>query len=228
VIHNAAKHSLRVIKYDVKTLVLKVFNEFSMSSKRVEELKECFEFVQQDFHNVLRHIPVRWLSLFNAMDRLILNWNAIKTYFIKNGKNEYDKIIWKFFGGQKNELSEQLTLSECYIWFVHHVLSIFQKHILILEKNNLNAPEVYDVMLSLRSQILNRKNDNFFRIAVTTRLPNLTSKESDIFKSDALNTYKRGLEYLKKWFDYEHSPFKLISCLKLSELPKLTDLLDLA
>lgn len=66
-----------------------------MSSKRVEEFKECFEFVQQDFHNVLRHIPVRWVSLFNVVDRLILNWNAIKTYFIKN---ECDKIIWKFIG----------------------------------------------------------------------------------------------------------------------------------
>lgn len=77
------------------------------------------------------------------------------------------------------------------------MLSIFQKHILILEKNNLNTPEVHDVMLSLRSLILNRKNDNFFGIAVTTRLPNLTSKENDVFKSDTLNTYKRGLEYLK-------------------------------
>lgn len=97
----------------------------------------------------MRHIPVTWLSLFNAVDRLILNWNAIKTYFIQYGKNECDKIIWKFIGDQKNVLSEQLTLSECYIWFVHHLLSIFQKHILILEKNNLNAPEVYNVILSL-------------------------------------------------------------------------------
>ncbi|XP_025191152.1 uncharacterized protein LOC112591523 [Melanaphis sacchari] len=168
-----SKHSMKVIKYDVETLVLKVFNEFSMSSKRVDELKECFEFVQQDYHNVLRHIPVRWLR-----------------------KNECDKIIWTFIEDQKNELSEQLTLRECYI--------------------------------CLRSQILNRKNDNFFGIAVTTRLPNLTSKENDAFKSDALHTYKRALEYLEKWFDYENSPFKMFSCLKLSELPKLTDLLDLA
>jgi hypothetical protein len=83
-----------------------------------------------------------------------------------------------------------LVCSSCVIYF--------QKHILILEKNNLNAPVVYDVMLSLRSQILNRKNDNLFGIAVTTRLLNLTIKENDVFKSDALNTYKRGLEYLEK------------------------------
>jgi hypothetical protein len=86
-----------------------------MSSKRVDELKECFEFVQQDFHNVLRHISVRWLSLFNAVDRLILNWKAIETLFIKNGKNECDKIIRKFIEDQKNELSEQLSLSDYYI-----------------------------------------------------------------------------------------------------------------
>jgi len=95
------------------------------------------------------------------------------------------------------------------------VLSIFQKHILILEKNNLNAPEVYDVMLSLRSQILNRKNDNFFGIPVITRLSNFTSKENDVFKSDALNTYKRGLEYLEKWFVYENLPFKILDLAKL-------------
>ncbi|CAI6348699.1 unnamed protein product [Macrosiphum euphorbiae] len=134
----------------------------------------------------------------------------------------------KYDGVKAVKTHQESKKHEGYIWFVHHVLSIFQKHILILEKNNLNAPEVYDVMLSLRSQILNRKNDNFFGIAVTTRLPNLTSKENDAFKSDALHTYKRALEYLEKWFDYENSPFKMFSCLKLSELPKLTDLLDLA
>lgn len=35
-------------------------------------------------------------------------------------------------------------------------------------------------------------------------------------RSDALNSYKRGLEYLEKWFNYENSPFQLFLCLKLS------------
>jgi hypothetical protein len=51
-IHNAAKHSMSY-KIRCRKLVLKIFNEFSMSSKRVDELKECSEFVQQDYHNVL-------------------------------------------------------------------------------------------------------------------------------------------------------------------------------
>lgn len=52
-------------------------------------------------------------------------------------------------------------------------------------------------MFSLKSQILNCQNNHFMRFTVIIRLPNLTSKENDIFKSDALNTYRRVLEYLE-------------------------------
>lgn len=66
---------MNILKHDVETLVLKVFNEFSMSTKRVDELKKCFEFVEQDFHNVLRHRYSCKMAqfIYNAVDRLILN-----------------------------------------------------------------------------------------------------------------------------------------------------------
>lgn len=211
VLHNTAKHSLKLLKYDVEILVIKVFNEFSISAKRVTELKDCFEFVQQDFHNVSRHISVRWLSLYSAVDRLILNWNAIKVYFLKKGQNNCDGIIWKFIKDQADELSEQLTLSECYLWFVHHILSVFQKSILMLEKKNLDATDVFDIMNGLRNQNLKRKNDEFFGITVTTRLNGLTSMEKNEFKTSALDSYQRAIDYLEKWFDFENSPFKLFT-----------------
>ncbi|KAL4099097.1 hypothetical protein QTP88_023584 [Uroleucon formosanum] len=229
VLHNTAKHSLKLLKYDVETLVIKVFNEFSISAKRITELKDCFEFVQQDFHNVLRHISVRWLSLYTAVDRLILNWSAIKIYFLKKGKNNCDRIIWKFIKDQVDGLSKQLTLSECYIWFVHHILSVFQKSILMLEKKNLNATDVFDIMNDLRNQISNRKNDEFFGITVTTRLNGLTLTEKNEFKTSALLTYQRAIDYLEKWFNFESSPFKLFTCLKLhNKIPSIMELSILA
>lgn len=229
VLHNTAKHSLKLLKYDVETLVIKVFNEFSISAKRITELKDCFEFVQQDFHNVLRHISVRWLSLYTAVDRLILNWSAIKIYFLKKGKNNCDRIIWKFIKDQVDGLSKQLTLSECYIWFVHHILSVFQKSILMLEKKNLNATDVFDIMNDLRNQISNRKNDEFFGITVTTTLNGLTLTEKNEFKTSALLTYQRAIDYLEKWFNFESSPFKLFTCLKLhNKIPSIMELSILA
>ena len=39
VLHNAAKHACKQLTYDVEGLVLKVYNEFSSSAKRLDELK---------------------------------------------------------------------------------------------------------------------------------------------------------------------------------------------
>lgn len=83
-------------------------------------------------------------------------------------------------------------------------------------------------MLSLRFSILNHQNVNFFENTVITRFPNLTSKENDVFKSDNFNIYKHALKYLGILFDYGNSPFKLLSCFKLCELPKIIDLFNLA
>jgi hypothetical protein len=98
IIHNAAKHSLNKLSFDVETLLLKVFNSFSCSAKNVPTLKERFECVQQEYHQVLRHIQIRFLSLFNAAERLVLKWKATEMYFLQMGEEYCDKIIWKFMG----------------------------------------------------------------------------------------------------------------------------------
>lgn len=111
VLHNTARHALKVLSFDVENLVLKVFNEFSSSAKNVTELKSCFEFVHQEYHNVLRHVPTRWLSLFAAVDRLLLNWESIKVYFLKYGKVNCHPVIWSFIENQEDGLSTTLTLA---------------------------------------------------------------------------------------------------------------------
>jgi len=42
----------------------------------VANLKKCFEFVQEEHHQILRHIPNRWFALFQATDRLLLSWQS--------------------------------------------------------------------------------------------------------------------------------------------------------
>jgi len=36
------------------------------------------------------------------------------------------------------------------------------------------------------------------------------------------------LDYLDKWFNFESSPFKLFTCLKLNKIPSIIELLNLA
>ena len=88
IIHNSAKKALKVLSFDVEVLILKVFAVFSTSTKRVDALKECFEFSQEEYQEVLRHIAVRSLSLLNAIDRLMKHWTPLKMYFLEEGRNK--------------------------------------------------------------------------------------------------------------------------------------------
>ncbi|XP_040071626.1 uncharacterized protein LOC120844083 [Ixodes scapularis] len=135
VMHNAAQHAVKSLKFDVETLVLKVFKEFSSSSKCVEELKTFFDFCDQEYSKVLGHISVRWLSLFTALDRLIKNWVPIKSYFLSQGEEEWGKMIWIFIGNRADGLSEFIMLPECYLPFEHSFLAMFHSTIFTLEKS---------------------------------------------------------------------------------------------
>jgi hypothetical protein len=82
ILHNYAKSALKCLSFDVEDVVLKVFAEFSNAALRRENLKECFDFCQAEFHDVIRHVPTRWLSLFKAVKRLLLSWQPLKAYFL--------------------------------------------------------------------------------------------------------------------------------------------------
>ncbi len=205
ILHNAAKHCMKLLSFDVESLVLKVFSEFSISSKRVEALKECFAFVNQEYHAVLRHVRVRWATLFPAVERLLLDWKPIKMYFRQEGENECSKLIWSFVANEKS------GLPECYILFVHHLLNLFQRSIKVLESENLSPVELYNIMVTLKEDIKSRKNDSFFGAKANQEMLNLNEVDRNKFTNEALVAYQRAEDYLEKWFDYKNSPFKIFS-----------------
>jgi hypothetical protein len=81
IIHDTCKQGRDALNIDIETVVLKVYNHFSCSAKRREELQSYFEFADLELQDVLRHVFTRWLSLKPAADRLLLNWDAIESYF---------------------------------------------------------------------------------------------------------------------------------------------------
>ncbi|GFS59064.1 uncharacterized protein TNCV_69591 [Trichonephila clavipes] len=87
IFHNCANNSLKVMPVDVENIVMKVFAKFSSSSKKREDLKECFDFFESEYREVIRHVPTRWLSLFKALDRMLSSWGPLKRYFIELGSD---------------------------------------------------------------------------------------------------------------------------------------------
>lgn len=85
ILHNTAKFGLKLLPYDVENLVLKVFAEFSSSAKNLQTLKDFCTFVEVEYSTILRHVPTRFLSFYPAVDKLLLNWPALKSYFLSEG-----------------------------------------------------------------------------------------------------------------------------------------------
>ncbi|GFW07596.1 dimer_Tnp_hAT domain-containing protein [Trichonephila clavipes] len=79
IFHNCAKNALKVMPVDVENIVMKVFAEFSCSATKREDLKECFDFFESEYREVIRHVPTRWLSSFKALDRMLSSWGPLKS-----------------------------------------------------------------------------------------------------------------------------------------------------
>lgn len=165
--------------YDVESLVLKVYNHFSISAKRVAQLKEIFDFVDIEWSQLLRHVPTRWLSLFPAINRLLKNWPAVKAYFQSIGKEETPAVIWRFIGDESGEAADKDTPSVpvLYLYFLQNCLPVFQTAIQTLERTNLVAVEIYEILSTVRNKLLQRKADNFFGFAVAQALKKLPDQQ---------------------------------------------------
>lgn len=83
IVHNTMKFALGNLNVDIENIVLKIYCHFSMSSKRRETLKQFHVFVVTEFHEILRHVPTRWLSLHPCIERLLLSWKAFKILFLE-------------------------------------------------------------------------------------------------------------------------------------------------
>lgn len=216
IIHNCFKRSAENLDVDIENVVLKIYSHFSVSAKRREELKEFFSFANCEWKEILRHVSTRWLSLQPAIERLLVNWPAISSYFLS--LQDCPKQIRILLGITEDSSSVKSTV-EIYLLFCSHVLELFKKAVLQLEGSGTTACEVYSVFHNLRQQLLSRKNQEFFGYEVAKRLKNsdtLDKRQCNSVKTDFKDFLTYAISYLEKWFDFsEDSWLKSISCVAL-------------
>jgi hypothetical protein len=215
VLHNAAKYGLMKLPLDIENLVIKIYNHFSVSSKRFETLKTVYEFTETNYLTLLKHVPTRWLTLYKAIDRLITNLEPIKLYFCGVDLGDCPLVISEFIWEESS--NNKMSLSELFLHFSHQFMKIFYDTILLLEKTSTNSTHLYHIMDQLRGKLKNRIENNFFGSICNENIHSLSSENKKTFKKAALSCYKRTIEYLEKWFNYDNSIFKLFSCLNLDD-----------
>jgi hypothetical protein len=71
-----------VLGLNVEDVCIDCFYWFDKSSKRKGKLLEYFEFCNQEYQAVLKHLSVRWLSLQRCMERILKKYPSLKSYFL--------------------------------------------------------------------------------------------------------------------------------------------------
>lgn len=80
-IHLCSSEAAKTLPRACENLVRNVYNFFAHSAKRKYEFKEYQVFREAKPHKLLHPCVTRWLSLHNALARIIEQWQSLKLYF---------------------------------------------------------------------------------------------------------------------------------------------------
>lgn len=188
IINNAVQHGCDILPVDVESIILKIYNYFSIYTVRTEALKEfCIE-VDSQYRQLLYHSRTRWLSLFPAIERILQLYEPLKNYFEQVEKPPV--AIKQFF---------ETELSELYMFLIHSTMNIFHTRIEKLEKNDNSIIETRKILLSIIKNLEERITNNFVPIKVLNNLKNFDTKIKEDFLKNSISFYKEIKNYIESW-----------------------------
>lgn len=216
IVHNTVRHIISKLNYDIEGLILKIYAHFSVSAKRRELLKDFAVFNEIEYSELCRHVVTRWLSLNKSIEKILMLWRPLLSYFrsMVDCPVQIKKLLFikehEFLDIPENEIPE------IYLLFLNSYLKLFEDVILSLERNNICITEIFHIFSNLRDKINQRLDQEFFGYLVMQKLKSLDAHQSSKIKADFLESFKVAISYLNKWFDFsENSLAFAMSKLKL-------------
>ena len=195
IVHNTLKFALGNLNVDIENIVLKIYSHFLMSAKRRKILKQFYTLVETEFHEILRHVPTRWLSLHTCIGRILLSWKALSSYF-SSRPTECCKQLLKLLIID-NESAEVPRLIEMYLIFSQHVMEIFKLAVQELEKNETSTADVFIILANLRNRLKSQCDEEFFGYDVHQLLANVSAAEAQEATKDFELFLNSAIPYLE-------------------------------
>jgi len=213
IIHNAAKKKgLETLSIDVQSIIMKIYNHFSVYTVRTEELKEFCEFVDIEYRQLLYHSPTRWLSLFPGLNRVLQMYPALKSYFLSS--DSCPKILKNFF---------ESNLGEASLWFAHSIMYKFYEKTKELETEKNSVMETISILKCLITMLEQRIEQSFLPIKVSSILQSISRDGFDFqvtnFKTETICCYKKMLDYIISWSHQFHE-LNIFEWMSLTNVPE--------
>lgn len=230
VIHNTLRKVTDSLNCDVETIITSVYSHFSVSAVRREELQEFFTFVDLEYHELMRHVATRWLSLGPAINRMLQCWPAVVSYFRSLGE-DCPKRIAKCLGlpsdNDNDDGGVKLSISRAYLHFVLNLCTLFEKCVLALEDDTVTVCELFPIMLELKNKLCDRVADRFFGFDASAILQSedVPVNVKQTVETNFIAGLQRAISYLQQWFDFsENNPMNALQYLSLKQMPTFQQL----
>ncbi|CAF1666666.1 unnamed protein product, partial [Adineta ricciae] len=204
VLHNSVKHGNKHLLFDVETTLLKIYSHFCRSSVRVRELKNYFDFVEQEQ-------KIRWLSLLPSIERLIAVHPIVKSYFL-NLEDECSDLLLKFFTSRE---------SECALHFLANILPEIQNVNLLLQQEYTTGVNLHGIISNLLRKLKSRLNDEFFGCKVSQLMEDYPIQEIEKLHSSFKCFIRTVIEYIEKYFHKYKLFYQSISIFAELEIDKI-------
>ncbi|GBN12322.1 hypothetical protein AVEN_250723-1 [Araneus ventricosus] len=176
-IHLAAQKATNSLAVDVEGILIKLFYYLEKSSKRKSEFKNCQVLSDVKIHKIFKHVSTRWLSLENALTRLMEQWVPLQIFFANSNvmkDNENYLMLCESLKSPKVKL---------YCVFVMAILPTFTKVNVALQKEQPCIHTLHDDLMNLYYELLVR----FIKPATVTKsksLLNINFQKAKNQKSD--------------------------------------------
>ncbi len=139
---------------------------------------------------ILKHIKLRWLTLYTSIERLLQVFVPVKDYFLSRD-GDCPKELEEFFSSEEGH---------CVLSFLENTLFIIQKSNLKLQRHSLAAVSLHQIIIELKFQLKKRLDSSFFGTSCRLKLSRLEPSRADKLKSSFSRFIERVIEYIDEYY----------------------------
>ena len=137
-----------IIDVNLEDVLIDPYYWFDKSSKHKGKLAEYFEFCDQEYQQVLKHVTCRWLSLERCIERALKKFPSLKSYFRSEGFS--DARFKRLKDAFSNPLLEPVRL------FHNASIQLFTQFNKLLQRSEPTVHVLQTSMLTLAKKIAHR------------------------------------------------------------------------
>ena len=203
---------------NVEDILIGIYYWFDKSSKRKGKLAEYFDFCDQDYQQVLKHVSTRWLSLERCIDRALKKLPSLKSYFLSENfadgrfvrlKNAFScpilepvLLFHSVFIQLFTHFNKLLQRSQSTIHILHSEIVTLAKKIAscIVKPQCIKDNEIFD--LDLEDEDIFKPPQSIFLGGMTKRTLDKLLNEGDILDAVYLKSFTAAKGYFTESLRY--------------------------